>query len=173
MTKKYRSDAFVAVHETVCHLHEAGAMDIRTLRKFDKMCLTPVRLKLKEAGYPFNYISTELVELHGNLETVSKDFGILKRAIDHLSDKIETETKTLTDKIQEGQQNLMEKVENLFSKKFNITAGVIIGALTVIAGAITFFLKSNVDHNALAIGTAVVGIVIIVLTLIINNNQQK
>lgn len=129
--------------------------------------------QLKEAGYPFNYISTELVELHGNLETVSKDFGILKREIDHLSDKIETETKTLTDKIQEGQQNLMEKVENLFSKKFNITAGVIIGTLTVIAGAITFFLESNVDHNALAIGTAVVGIVIIVLTLIINNNQQK
>lgn len=129
--------------------------------------------QLKEAGYPFNYISTELVELHGNLETVSKDFGILKRAIDHLSDKIETETETLTDKIQEGQQNLMEKVENLFSKKFNITAGVIIGALTIIAGAITFFLESNVDHNALAIGTAVAGIAIIVLTLIINTNQQK
>jgi len=129
--------------------------------------------QLKEAGYPFNYISTELVELHGNLETVSKDFGILKREIDHLSDKIDTETKTLTEKIQEGQQNLMEKVENLFSKKFNKIAGVIIGSLTVIAGAITFFLESNVDHNALAIGIAVAGIAIIVLTLIVNNNKQK
>ena len=58
--------------------------------------------QLKEAGYPFNYISTELMELHGNLETVSKDFGILKREIDHLSTKIDTETKTLTEKIQEG-----------------------------------------------------------------------
>ena len=42
MTKKYRSDAFVAIHETACDLHDAGAMDMRTLRKFDKMCLTPV-----------------------------------------------------------------------------------------------------------------------------------
>ena len=42
MKKKFRSDAFAAIHETACDLHEAGAMDIRTLRKFDKMCLTPV-----------------------------------------------------------------------------------------------------------------------------------
>ena len=41
MKKQYRSDAFAAIHETVCGLHDAGAMDIRTLRKFDKMCLTP------------------------------------------------------------------------------------------------------------------------------------
>lgn len=45
---------------------------------------------------------------------------------------IDTETKTLTEKIQEGQRNLMEKVENLFSKKFNKIAGVIVGSLTVI-----------------------------------------
>ena len=43
MNKQYRSDAFAAIHETACDLHDAGAMDIRTLRKFDKMCLTPVQ----------------------------------------------------------------------------------------------------------------------------------
>ena len=43
MKKQYRSDALAAVHETASDLHDAGAMDIRTLRKFDKMCLTPVR----------------------------------------------------------------------------------------------------------------------------------
>ena len=43
MKKQYQSDAFAALHETACDLHDAGAMDIRTLRKFDKMCLTPVR----------------------------------------------------------------------------------------------------------------------------------
>ena len=129
--------------------------------------------QLKEAGYPFNYISTELMELHGNLETVSKDFGILKREIDHLSTKIDTETKTLTEKIQEGQQNLMEKVENLFSKKFNKIAGVIIGSLTIIAGTITYFLESDIDHNALAIGVVVAGIAIIFITLIINTKKQN
>ena len=44
MKKQYRSDALAAVHETACDLHDAGVMDKRTLRKFDKLCLTPVRL---------------------------------------------------------------------------------------------------------------------------------
>ena len=43
MKKQYRSDALGATHETACDLHDAGVMDKRTLRKFDKMCLTPVR----------------------------------------------------------------------------------------------------------------------------------
>ena len=42
MKKQYRSDALGAIHETACDLHDAGVMDKRTLRKFDKMCLTPV-----------------------------------------------------------------------------------------------------------------------------------
>ena len=43
MTKSYRSDALAAVHETASDLHDAGVMDKRTLRKFDELCLTPVR----------------------------------------------------------------------------------------------------------------------------------
>ena len=43
MKKQYRSDALAAIHETACDLHNAGAMDKLTLRKFDRMCLTPVR----------------------------------------------------------------------------------------------------------------------------------
>lgn len=43
MKKKYRSDALGAIHETASDLHDAGVMDKRTLRKFDELCLTPVR----------------------------------------------------------------------------------------------------------------------------------
>ena len=32
-----------SVHETAEGLHEAGVMDKRTLRKFDELCLTPVK----------------------------------------------------------------------------------------------------------------------------------
>ena len=42
MKKLYRSNAFSAIHETACDLHDAGVMDKRTMRKFDRMCLTPV-----------------------------------------------------------------------------------------------------------------------------------
>jgi putative transcriptional regulator len=42
MTKKYRSDAFAAIHETMEALHEVGSIDKQTMRQFDKACLTPV-----------------------------------------------------------------------------------------------------------------------------------
>lgn len=41
--KTYRSDALAAIHETASDLHDAEVMDKRTMRKFDELCLTPVR----------------------------------------------------------------------------------------------------------------------------------
>ena len=43
MGKTYRSEALGAIHETASDLHDAGLMDKQTLRKFDTLCLTPVR----------------------------------------------------------------------------------------------------------------------------------
>ncbi|GHU08736.1 transcriptional regulator [Betaproteobacteria bacterium] len=42
MVKKYRSEAFAAIHETMEALHEVGAIDKQTMREFDDSCLTPV-----------------------------------------------------------------------------------------------------------------------------------
>lgn len=41
--KTYRSDALAAIHETVSDLRDAEVMDKRTMRRFDELCLTPVR----------------------------------------------------------------------------------------------------------------------------------
>lgn len=43
MTRRYRSEAHAAVHETMEALSEIGAIDKRTMREFDDACLTPVR----------------------------------------------------------------------------------------------------------------------------------
>lgn len=43
MAKRYKSDAFAAIHETMEALHEIGAIDKETMREFDETCLTPVR----------------------------------------------------------------------------------------------------------------------------------
>jgi len=43
MTKKYRSEAFAAIHETMEALHEIGAVDKQTMREFDEACLTMAR----------------------------------------------------------------------------------------------------------------------------------
>lgn len=41
MPRTYRSEALAAVHEMMEGLHEAGAIDKRTLREFDETCLVP------------------------------------------------------------------------------------------------------------------------------------
>jgi putative transcriptional regulator len=42
MVKKYRSEAFAAVHETMEALSEIDAIDKQTMREFDEACLSPV-----------------------------------------------------------------------------------------------------------------------------------
>src|SRR6202051_5142375 len=49
MSKKYRRDAIAAIHESMEALHDVGAIDKQTMRRFDDACLTPIRpLKPKE-----------------------------------------------------------------------------------------------------------------------------
>lgn len=43
MPKSYKSKIMAAVHESMEDLYEAGAIDKQTMRRFDAMCLTPVR----------------------------------------------------------------------------------------------------------------------------------
>ena len=42
MRKKYRSAIAEAVHQTIEGLHEIGVVDAKTMRHFDKTCLTKV-----------------------------------------------------------------------------------------------------------------------------------
>ena len=44
MTKRYRSEALSAIHETMDALHEVGAIDKQTMREFDEACLTKVHV---------------------------------------------------------------------------------------------------------------------------------
>lgn len=49
MNKKYRSDAMAAIHETMGALRDVGAIDKRTMRRFEQTCLTPIQpLKPKQ-----------------------------------------------------------------------------------------------------------------------------
>lgn len=43
MAKKYRSEAYAAIHETMEALHEVGAIGKQTMREFDESCLTPAQ----------------------------------------------------------------------------------------------------------------------------------
>ena len=43
MSRKYRSEAMAAIHETMEALHDVGAISKQTMRRFDEACLTPIR----------------------------------------------------------------------------------------------------------------------------------
>jgi len=42
--KLYKSDAFAAIHETAIGMYDAGVIDKKTMRRFDRACLTPMRV---------------------------------------------------------------------------------------------------------------------------------
>jgi putative transcriptional regulator len=42
MTKKYKSEVYAAIHETIEQLHEHGLVDKTTMKQFDESCLVPV-----------------------------------------------------------------------------------------------------------------------------------
>lgn len=41
---KFNHDISRSIHETVSKLHDAGIVSPKTMRKFDRLCLTPVRV---------------------------------------------------------------------------------------------------------------------------------
>jgi putative transcriptional regulator len=43
MPKKYRSKICAVVHETATGLLRSGGLDMKTMREFDVLCLTPVQ----------------------------------------------------------------------------------------------------------------------------------
>ncbi len=43
MSRRYKSDALAAVHETAQGLTEAGVMSKQTMKSFDALCLTPIQ----------------------------------------------------------------------------------------------------------------------------------
>jgi len=114
--------------------------------------LDPAR-QLQEAGYPYNYISTELTTLHGQFEVVSRDVLLLKDEFEtkagELRSKIEEESGRLSNKVDESRKTALEKVEELFDRKFLGIAGAILGCLAIMFGGVTFLQDRGVTGTAL------------------------
>lgn len=43
MSRKYKSDALAALHESLSDLHDIGIISGKTMREFDKSCLAPIK----------------------------------------------------------------------------------------------------------------------------------
>jgi hypothetical protein len=122
--------------------------------------------QLREAGYPFDHISTELTTLHGKFEVVSKDVMLLKETIAN-------EANRLSGKVDESQRTVLEKVEMLFDRKFMSIAGAIIGCLAIMYGAVTFLQTRGVTGAALGATALIGGFGILAVVYLLARRKQS
>ena len=116
--------------------------------------------QLREAGYPFSHIGTELTDLHGKFEVVSTDVRLLKEQFqqqtEQLGSQIEKETNHLSAKLDESQRTVLEKVDALFDRKFLGAVGMIVACGSVMYGIVTFLKAQGLTERALG-AVAVIG----------------
>jgi deoxycytidine triphosphate deaminase len=102
--------------------------------------------QLLEAGYPFSHIGTELINLHGKFEIVSKDVVLLKdefgKLHTSLEAKIEKETSTLSSKIGEMKDSFTTQVEAFFDKRMLRVYGTLVTIASLCAAAYHSIIKS-------------------------------
>ena len=99
--------------------------------------------QLREAGHPFNYIGSELMQLQGKFELVSS--GV----------------QALTGKIDETKESLLEKVESIFQKKFLWSVTLFAGIISFLYGALGFLQQqTTLTTGGIHLVAACVGVVL-------------
>ena len=133
--------------------------------------------QLKEAGYPFSHIGTELVELQGKFEVVSTDVKLLKDQFDkqtkELSSKIEDETNNISIRLDEAKSNLSEKMEFIFQKKFIWTIGIIIALASVFKGICMYMEEKDIGGNISLIGGIIIAILAVAITIVLTKPKRE
>lgn len=128
--------------------------------------------QLKEAGYPFNYIGTELTELQGKFEVVSKDVLLVKeefqKKTQDLSDKIFAESESLKLKIDNSETHILDKSKVLFSEQFLRIVGVLVAAISIMYGGAVFLQQSAVSQSVIAFLAVVSGIAVLFIVFILS-----
>jgi deoxycytidine triphosphate deaminase len=127
--------------------------------------------QLREAGYPFDHIGTELTNLHGKFEVVSSDVRMLRdefqRTTSDLAGKIHSETGTLVGKIEEVRRDVLKTVESLFDRKFLRVGGVIVGAIPIMYGGVTVLQGTGLHGNTISFIAMVGGVIAILASYLL------
>jgi uncharacterized membrane protein YsdA (DUF1294 family) len=133
--------------------------------------------QLREAGYPFDHIGTELVRLDGKFEMVSRDVATLKENFENrtkqLTEKIESETNSLVRKIDDTKNSLAQFFELKFSEKFLWVVGVIVGAIPIMYGCVLFLQRTTVNDVSIGFIACLLGIAVLVITWAITRSSRK
>ncbi len=125
------------------------------------------KVRLREAGYPFDHIGTELYKFDGKFEIITTD-------VKALTDKIQKETETLTEKIEGSHKSTLETVESILEKKIFLVARNIVGALVTIYGMLQF-LQTNMKlkQQATSLVALFAGLGILFIPLLLSGKKNK
>jgi deoxycytidine triphosphate deaminase len=130
--------------------------------------------QLREAGYPFDHIATELTQLDGKFEVVSKEVLLLKGQFEkttaQLTQKIDTETQSLIHELAETKSSLLDKMQMVFADRIIKLGGCLLGAVSTMFGAFCY-LKTKLDPSLLASLAILLGVTILVLTLVLTRRK--
>ena len=124
---------------------------------FDK--LDPKK-RLRDAGYPFNAIGSDLVQLHEKFEIVSGE-------VKALTEKIDAETKSIVKKLDETKTWVAEHFEHLFTKKFVAIVAAVGGIISTFYGVLTFLQRQGLQQSVLATIALGVGIAMLLVTALL------
>jgi deoxycytidine triphosphate deaminase len=133
--------------------------------------------QLREAGYPFDHIGTELVQLQGKFEIVSQDVITLKdhfqKQTDALSAKIGSETQAIYSRLDEFKKSFFERADILFQQKFLWVIGVFLASVTLMGGAYKYLQEQKVDACTIIIICVFAAVAILAIIWIITHRFIK
>ncbi len=149
----------------------------RTQRKLD-----PIK-QLTQAGYPYNHIGTELIELQGKFEIVSRDvaamqsgFADLKRDIGNQIDKesgtLSASISGLSDKIDTGIRGVFaEQFHLYFDQRMQRIIGII-ATLAAFAAALYKGLIQNAPQQKQFYYLLGLGVLLLIATLVLTKSAS-
>jgi deoxycytidine triphosphate deaminase len=150
----------------------------RTERKLD-----PIK-QLTQAGYPFNHIGTELIELQGKFEVVSKDVALVRTGFEDLKkvlgDQIEKETGTLSKSIADLGEKIDGKISKTFSEQFGLyfdqrmqrVIGIVATLMTFAFALYKAVIQPASPRNQV-IGLLGLGVLFFIATMLLTRSSRK
>lgn len=129
------------------------------------------RKELKQAGYPFDYISTQLTDLHGRWEVVSKDVALLKeelrREVGIISKNIDGINPNIDKRFNNYETQIKDFIKLIFNEKLIIGIGGISAFLAICAAAYKYIVGQFSEPNQILIFIGLGASLILITTLLI------
>ena len=95
-----------------------------------------------------------------------------QRRTTELSEKIQSETSTLAGKLEQERKNVLERVESLFDRKFLRVVGIIVGAIPVMYGGVSYLQGTGLRGNTVSFIAVAVGIIVVLLSYSLTKTGQ-